>query len=145
MNHSLTFVVKTLEYMNPANECIDNLLTSCRIGYPAAMGYNMYEQLNVACISNTTQDLQRRTFLSLRWMVGLVLFLQLQLAFVQTASAEIYIYQGPNDERLISDLPPAANKDAYRLVTKRDTLSNAGISLQSGPLPAEVPDVSISS
>tara|TARA_R110002073_G_scaffold16872_8_gene64318 strand:+ start:623 stop:1222 length:600 start_codon:yes stop_codon:yes gene_type:complete len=39
--------------------------------------------------------------------------------------AEIYIYQGPNGERLITDRPPHASAD-YDLVAKRDSLVDAG-------------------
>ncbi|MFT4712275.1 MAG: soluble lytic murein transglycosylase-like protein [Candidatus Azotimanducaceae bacterium] len=92
----------------------------------------MNGQLNVAHISNTTQDPRLGTFLVLRRLIGLVLFVQ--LTFVQAASAEIYIYQGPNGERLISDRPPTDDKGAYRLVTKRDTLSNAGHILAKRPI-----------
>ena len=39
--------------------------------------------------------------------------------------AEVYIYQGPDGERMISDRP-AHPSDGYRLVTRRDSLDNAG-------------------
>ncbi len=50
--------------------------------------------------------------------------------FSASAYAEIYIYQGPNGERLISDRP---QKD-YSLVTKRDSFDNAGHILANRPI-----------
>ena len=46
---------------------------------------------------------------------------------------EVYLYQGQNGERLISDRPPAESKD-YRLVAKRDTFQNAGHVLADRPI-----------
>ena len=59
--------------------------------------------------------------------VHCLLFIMLSL-FCHMSFAEVYIYQGPNGERLISDRPPAESQD-YRLVAKRDTLQNAGLIL----------------
>ena len=99
----------------------------------------MNGQLNEAQPTKITQNPQRKTFNFFRLLGGLTLCLQLQLAFfqfalVQTASAEIYIYQGPNGERLISDRPPTDNNGAYQLLAKRDTLSNAGHILAKRPI-----------
>ncbi|MBT4162692.1 MAG: lytic transglycosylase domain-containing protein [Gammaproteobacteria bacterium] len=46
------------------------------------------------------------------------------------ACAEIYISQGPNGERLISDRP----QPGYTLLTKRDTFTDAGHILADRPL-----------
>lgn len=48
------------------------------------------------------------------------------------AYAEVYIYQGPNGERLITDRPP--NDRNYALVAKRDTLANAGHIMADRPI-----------
>mgnify|MGYP002863359234 FL=1 len=45
--------------------------------------------------------------------------------FCHMSAAEVYISQGPNGERLISDRPPVKRQD-YRLVAKRDSFNNAG-------------------
>lgn len=47
-----------------------------------------------------------------------------------SAVAEIYIYQGPNGERLVTDRP----QPGYSLVTKRDTFTNAGHILANRPI-----------
>lgn len=39
--------------------------------------------------------------------------------------AEIYIYQGPNGERLVTDRPPHKSEQ-YNLLTKRDTVTDVG-------------------
>lgn len=46
------------------------------------------------------------------------------------ASAELYIYQGPDGERMISDRPLRG----YTLLTKRDSFSNAGHMLADRPI-----------
>ena len=52
------------------------------------------------------------------------------LSLVPAASAELYIYQGPNGERMISDRPVAG----YTLLTRRDTFNNVGHILADRPL-----------
>ncbi len=47
--------------------------------------------------------------------------------------AEIYIYRGPNGERMITDKPPHPSED-YSLVSKRDTISDAGHILANRPI-----------
>ncbi|MFT4800085.1 MAG: hypothetical protein ACJAYE_001270 [Candidatus Azotimanducaceae bacterium] len=49
------------------------------------------------------------------------------------AMAEIYIYQGPNGERLITDRPPHSSGQ-YDLVAKRDSLSDAGHIMANRPV-----------
>ena len=44
------------------------------------------------------------------------------LCFSAAIQAELYLHEGPNGERMISDRPVAG----YVLLTKRDTLTNAG-------------------
>jgi len=66
--------------------------------------------------------------------VAILLLVLAQLCGSRQANAEIYIYQGPNGERLISDRPPAEDPGSYHLVTKRDTLSNAGHILAKRPI-----------
>ena len=51
----------------------------------------------------------------------------------QLARAEIYIYQGPNGERLVTDRPPHGSKE-YRLISRRDTITNAGHILANRPI-----------
>jgi soluble lytic murein transglycosylase-like protein len=48
------------------------------------------------------------------------------------AAAEVYIYLGPNGERLITDRPP--NDPDYSLVARRDTLANAGHIMADRPI-----------
>jgi len=60
-----------------------------------------------------------------------VLSLLLIVAF--PAMAEIYIYQGPNGERLITDRPPHSSSQ-YDLVAKRDSLSDAGHIMANRPV-----------
>ncbi len=45
-------------------------------------------------------------------------------------AAEVYIYQGPNGERMISDRP----QQGYSLLTKRDSLKDAGHIMANRPL-----------
>lgn len=59
----------------------------------------------------------------------------LSALFVLPVGAEIYIYQGPNGERVISDRPV---RD-YTLLTKRDTLDKAGHILADRPIGAGGP------
>lgn len=56
--------------------------------------------------------------------------LLLTLCFIPLASAELYFYQGPDGERMISDRPVAG----YTLLTTRDTFTNAGHILADRPL-----------
>jgi soluble lytic murein transglycosylase-like protein len=58
--------------------------------------------------------------------------------FCHMSAAEVYIYQGPNGERLISDRPPVERQD-YRLVAKRDSFNNAGHILADRPIIAVGP------
>jgi len=55
------------------------------------------------------------------------------------ASAEVYIYQGPNGERLITDRPPS-ERNTYNLVAKRDDLSEAGRIAANRPIEVGGPD-----
>lgn len=52
------------------------------------------------------------------------------LCFSPVVQAELYIHQGPNGERMISDRPVAG----YVLLTKRDTFTNAGHILADRPI-----------
>jgi soluble lytic murein transglycosylase-like protein len=52
------------------------------------------------------------------------------LLTAHSAFADVYIYQGPNGERMISDRPVAG----YQLVTKRDTITNTGHILANRPI-----------
>lgn len=61
------------------------------------------------------------------------LFLPLLMSISTPAMAEIYIYQGPNGERLVTDRPPHQS-ERYNLVTKRDTLSDVGHIAANRPL-----------
>jgi soluble lytic murein transglycosylase-like protein len=63
------------------------------------------------------------------YIAGLLLLLS--AAF--PAMAEIYIYQGPNGERLITDRPPHSS-DQYNLLAKRDSLSDAGHIMANRPV-----------
>ena len=58
-------------------------------------------------------------------LVPIRLFFLCCLFVCHAALAEIYIYKGPNGERLISDRPPHATEN-YKLVMKRDNMANAG-------------------
>jgi soluble lytic murein transglycosylase-like protein len=51
----------------------------------------------------------------------------------QWAGAEIYIYHGPNGERLVTDRPPR-DQIRYNLVAKRDDLTDAGRIAADRPL-----------
>jgi soluble lytic murein transglycosylase-like protein len=50
------------------------------------------------------------------------------------AQADVYIYAGPDGERLVSDKPITGNASQYRLVSHRSTLANAGHILANRPL-----------
>lgn len=52
--------------------------------------------------------------------------LLLSAAVVSPVSGEVFIYRGPNGERMISDRPPSAHDAQYELLTKRDSLQDAG-------------------
>ena len=54
------------------------------------------------------------------------------LCFSAAVQAELYLHEGPNGERMISDRPVAG----YVLLTKRDTLTNAGTASQIDRLTA---------
>ena len=56
-----------------------------------------------------------------------------------TVSAEIYIYQGPNGERLVTDRPPHQT-ERYNLVAKRDDVADAGRIAANRPLEAGGPE-----
>lgn len=57
-------------------------------------------------------------------------FVKLWLCTVSLAFAEIYIYQGTDGERIVSDRPLAG----YLLLTRRDTFTNAGHILADRPV-----------
>ncbi len=71
---------------------------------------------------------------TIRLVAGVALVSLLHMTPAQPTLAEIYIYHGPNGERLVSDRPPADDDGSYRLVSKRDTLSNAGHILAKRPI-----------
>lgn len=48
------------------------------------------------------------------------------LLFPLAAHAQIYVYVGPNGERLVSDRPLSAQEPGYELLTQRDTVEGAG-------------------
>jgi soluble lytic murein transglycosylase-like protein len=52
------------------------------------------------------------------------------LSFAPVANAELYVYQGPNGERLLSDRPVTG----YTLITKRDSFNDVGHILANRPL-----------
>lgn len=54
---------------------------------------------------------------------------------VKEAHGEIYIYQGPNGERLVTDRPPT-ERNQYALVAKRDDVTNAGHIAANRPIEA---------
>ena len=56
--------------------------------------------------------------------------IKVSLCFSPVVQAEIYIHQGPNGERMISDRPV----QGYVLLTKRDTFANAGHILADRPI-----------
>jgi hypothetical protein len=56
--------------------------------------------------------------------------IKVSLCFSPMVYAELYIHQGPNGERMISDRPVAG----YVLLTKRDTFTNAGHILADRPI-----------
>lgn len=49
--------------------------------------------------------------------------------------ADIYVYQGPDGERIVSDQP----MQGYELVSRRDTVRDAGDALAGRPVPRERP------
>ena len=55
------------------------------------------------------------------------------------AAAEIYIYQGPNGERLVTDRPPHQT-ERYNLVAKRDDFGDAGRIAANRPIEAVGPE-----
>lgn len=57
--------------------------------------------------------------------MAVIPLMALLLLIAPVASAEIYIYQGPNGERMITDRPPHSSSE-YDLVAKRDSISDAG-------------------
>lgn len=68
-----------------------------------------------------------------------IVVLALLLSAALPVMAEIYIYQGPNGERLITDRPPHASSQ-YDLVAKRDSLSDAGHIMANRPVIAGGPE-----
>ena len=56
--------------------------------------------------------------------------IKVSLCISPVVQAELYIHQGPNGERMISDRPVAG----YVLLTKRDTFTNAGHILADRPI-----------
>ena len=69
--------------------------------------------------------LERSFLLTLQ---GSILLLASHLAL-----AEVYFYQGPNGERLVTDRPPPT-KAPYRLIVRRDTMTNAGHIMANRPI-----------
>ncbi len=63
----------------------------------------------------------------------------LLINFLAPAHAEVYFYQGPAGEKLVSDRPPADDDGSYRLLLKRDTLSHAGHILAKRPISDRAP------
>lgn len=61
-----------------------------------------------------------------RFAHALIFGITLVMSSIPVAMAEVYIYVGPNGERMISDRPQAAQADEYELLTRRDSLNNAG-------------------
>jgi hypothetical protein len=59
------------------------------------------------------------------------------VAFCDVVCAEVYIYRGPNGERMVTDRPPHASED-YELISRRDTLSYAGHIMANRPVPSSV-------
>ncbi|XOV88588.1 MAG: lytic transglycosylase domain-containing protein [Pseudomonadota bacterium] len=60
--------------------------------------------------------------------LGIVLLLA---GLAGNAVAEVFIYRGPNGERLASDRPLPAAETGYELLTRRDSLHNTGHILAS--------------
>jgi hypothetical protein len=52
-------------------------------------------------------------------------------------SADVYIYHGPNGERLLSDKPILAASKGYDLIAHRRTLKHAGLILADRPIPIQ--------
>ncbi len=59
-----------------------------------------------------------------------ILVLICLIQFTPRLQAEIYFYEGPNGERMVSDRPVRG----YQLVNKRDSLANAGHILANRPI-----------
>jgi soluble lytic murein transglycosylase-like protein len=74
----------------------------------------------------------RRPIFAASLIAGIVLSLPLAV------NAEVYIYQGPNGERLITDRPPS--NSGYSLVAKRDTIANVGHIMADRPIIIGGPD-----
>ncbi len=62
----------------------------------------------------------------------------LLLMLSSAASAEVYIYTGPNGERMVTDKP--VKDQNYRLLTQRDSFSNVGRILANRPIKKAGPE-----
>ena len=60
----------------------------------------------------------------------LKLLVKMSICFSPAVQSELYLHEGPDGERMISDRPVAG----YVLLTKRDTLTNAGDFLANRPV-----------
>ena len=65
----------------------------------------------------------------------LKMLVTISLCFSPAVPAELYLYEGPDGERMISDRPVAG----YVLLTKRDTLTDAGDFLADRPVDRGTP------
>ena len=64
-----------------------------------------------------------------------LMFFALSLTSISLpVAAEVYIYRGPNGEKLFSDRPVHRDENHYRLVRRQDTLSDAAAALTRAPV-----------
>ncbi|MBT3625989.1 MAG: hypothetical protein HN526_17985, partial [Gammaproteobacteria bacterium] len=61
---------------------------------------------------------------------SLKMLISISICFSPAVQSELYLHEGPNGERMISDRPVPG----YVLLTKRDTLTNAGDFLADRPV-----------
>lgn len=80
------------------------------------------------------RDCSNKVIRLMKRMTPVLIFLLLPFMILHTAHAEVYVYLGPDGERLVSDRPPAGNDGSYQLLSKRDTLSHAGHILANRPI-----------
>jgi hypothetical protein len=64
-----------------------------------------------------------------QWLIY-ILYLAL---YPLAAQADVYIYRGPDGERLITDKPMNHSDDAYKLISHRSSMTNAGHILAERP------------
>jgi len=92
-------------------------------------------RLTLGRLINTPNPLPAR-WLHLCLYFSLCLCLCLCL-FSLSVSADVYIYHGPDGERLLSDKPIVAATKGYDLIAHRRTLQHAGLILADRPVPIQ--------